>query len=132
MTNSQGTETDLAELEAQAAKGVPNAKKELAEKLLAGGNQNDVRAVSLLEECAAGGDDEAMLMLAKNCVLGRGMEQNVERAKELISESEKRGNSKAGGLRRTHDYWNGKKAFKLRCSYSICDGAYERMELSSD
>ena len=73
------------------------AKKEMVKRLLRGDGveKDEAKAVSLLEDCVAHGDADAMVMLAKCCTLGRGMERNVERAKALVSDAAKKGNNKA-------------------------------------
>ena len=83
------------ELENNEAYGDIDAKRELARRLVEEEHQNEAKAVALLEECVALGDTEAMLMLAKCCANGLGMEQSTERAKALISEAEEKGNDDA-------------------------------------
>ena len=63
------------------------AKREMARRLMEGDgvDKDEAKAVSLLEECVAHGDTDAMVMLAKCCALGRGMEHNAERAEALVS-----------------------------------------------
>ena len=76
------------------------AKKELARRLLEGKGveKNEGKAVSLLDDCVVLGDADAMLMLAKCCALGLGMERDAERAEALISESADNGNGEAREL----------------------------------
>lgn len=83
-----------------AAQGNVEAMKELAKRLLEekGVEENEEKAVTLLENCAVLEDADAMLMLAKCCALGRGIERNAERARVLISESAEKGNSEAEHL----------------------------------
>ena len=77
--------------------GDMGAKRELAIRLMEGNGvpQNHQKAVALLEDCAALGDAEAMLTLAKCYSFGHGMEHDMERAKSLISEAAKKGNHEA-------------------------------------
>ena len=82
-----------------AAQGNVEAMKELAKRLLEEKvEENEEKAVTLLENCAVLEDADAMLMLAKCCALGRGIERNAERARVLISESAEKGNSEAEHL----------------------------------
>lgn len=69
----------------------------LAKNLLKGKgvDKNEVEAVSILEDCVALGNTEAMLMLAECCYVGRGIKRDMERAQALISESAKNGNETA-------------------------------------
>ena len=59
----------------------------------------------LLEDCVECGDAKAMVMLAKYCVFGHGIEDDRERAKELIVEAAKKGNQEAFSLIRLINYW---------------------------
>ena len=72
-------------------------KKEMAGWLLFGDGveKDDEKAVSLLEECVAHGDNVAMVMLAICCALGRGIEYNAERAEALLSDAAQKGNNEA-------------------------------------
>ena len=67
----------------------------MARRLLEGDgvDKDEAKAVSLLEDCVAHGDADAMVMLAKCCALGRGMEHNAERAEALVSDASKKGKS---------------------------------------
>ena len=64
------------ELEVLVTQGDKDAKRELAIRLMKGRRvpQNHPKAVALLEDCVALGDAEAMIMLARCCALGRGIE----------------------------------------------------------
>ena len=75
-------------------------KREMAMRLLEGDglNKDEAKAVSLLEDCVADGDADAMAMLAKCCAFGYGIEQSAERANELLSEAAKKGNDDAQGM----------------------------------
>ena len=70
------------ELEVLEGQGYTDAKRELAIRLMEGNGvpQNHPKAVALLEDCVTLGDAEAMLMFAKCCALGHGIEQDAERA----------------------------------------------------
>ena len=70
--------------------------------------------MSLLEYCVAHGDSDAMVMLAKCCALGRGMEHNAERAEALVSDAAKKGNKKARVLLQLINNWKGNERFDLR------------------
>ena len=74
------------ELEVFVAQGDMDAKRELAIRLMEGNGvpQNHTKAVALLEGCVAFGDTDAMLMLAKCCALGHGMEPNAEREAQCL------------------------------------------------
>ena len=78
-----------------------------------GVDKNEEKAVALLEDYVALGDAEAMVMLAKCCALGLGMEYNVKRAESLISEAAKRGNEEARRLIGDIDEWKGKESINL-------------------
>ena len=60
-----------------------------------GWRKNEARALTLLNECVAGGDSDAMLILAKCCAYGRGMERDAGQAQRLIAEAAKQMNNKA-------------------------------------
>ena len=79
-------------------------KRELARKLL---EEDGAQAVTPLEECVAGGDAEAMVMLARCCALGRGAEYNPHRAEALISRAATLGNEEAVALMRLIKDWKG-------------------------
>ena len=53
------------------------------------------------------GDTDAMVMLAKCCALGRGMEHNAKRAEALVSEAAEKGNDEAPFLLKLIDDWKG-------------------------
>lgn len=61
-------------------------------------DEKKAKAVALLEECVTLGDPDAMVMLAKCCAVGCGIEEDVERAKELISEAAMKRNKEAQSL----------------------------------
>ena len=92
-----------------------DAKKELAIRLLEGNDvpQNHPKAVALLEDCVALGDADSMLMLAKCCALGRGIEQNAERAESLISRAGNKGNEEALCLVELINEWKEKQSINL-------------------
>ena len=91
------------------------AKRELAKRLMEGDgvDKDEAKAVSLLEDCVAHGDVDAMVMLAKCCALGRGMEHNAERAEALVSEAAKKRNHEARILLRLINNWKGGKSIDL-------------------
>ena len=81
--------------------------REMAGMLMEGGilHQGKALAVSLLEDCIAFSDIKAMVMLAKCCALGCGMELNVERAEALVSDAAEKGNDEARFLVRIIKHW---------------------------
>ena len=91
------------------------AKREMARRLLEGDgvDKDEAKAVSLLEDCVAHGDTDAMVMLAKCCALARGMEHNAERAEALVSEAAEEGNHEARILLQLINEWKGKEAIEL-------------------
>ena len=88
----------------------------MARRLLEGDgvDKDEAKAVSLLEDCVALGDTDAMVMLAKCCALGRGMEHNAERAEVLVSEAAKKGNDEARVLLQLINDCKGKERFDSR------------------
>ena len=92
------------------------AKRKMAKRLLEGDgvDKDEAKAVSLLEDCVAHGDADAMVMLAKCCALGRGMEHNAERAEALVSEAAEKGNHEARILLQLINDWKGKDEIDLR------------------
>ena len=89
----------------------------MARRLMEGDDvdKDEALAVSLLEDCVAHGDTDAMVMLAKCCALGRGMEHNAKRAEALVSEAAKKRNREARILLRLIDDWKGKERIDLKC-----------------
>ena len=83
------------------------AKRRMAKRLLIGDgvDKDEAKAVSILEDCVARGDADAMIMLAKCCALARGMEHDIQRAETLISESAKNGNREAQCLMKLVALW---------------------------
>ena len=75
-------------------------------------DKDETKAVSLLEDCVAHGDTDAMVMLAKCCALGRGTGQNAERAEALVSEAAEKGNHEARILLQLIE-WKGKESIGL-------------------
>ena len=91
-----------------------SAKRELVIRLLEEkAGENEAKAVSL-EDCATLGDAYAMLLLGKCCTLGRGIEQNAERAESLISESATKGNTEAQHLMRVITKYQGQSSIILK------------------
>ena len=88
-----------ADLEVSTARGHVVAMIELAKTLIEEyGAMRQEKVFSLLENCVALGNGAAMLLLAKCCLDGIGTEKDLKRAKELISESAKKGNKEAQAL----------------------------------
>ena len=87
----------------------------MARRLLEGDgvDKDEAKAVSLLEDCVAHGDADAMVMLAKCCALGRGMEHNAKRAEALVSDAAKKGNNEARILLQLINDWKGKQRVDL-------------------
>ena len=90
-------------------------KREMARRLMEGDgvDKDEAKAVSLLEDCVAHGDADAMVMLAKCCALGRGMEHNAERAEALVSDAAKKGNDEARFLLQLINDWKGTERLNL-------------------
>ena len=90
-------------------------KKEMAKRLLKGDGveKDEVKAVSLLEDCVAHGDADAMVMLAKCCALGCGMKHDAERAEALLSDAAKKGNKEAQRLKKVINDCKGKQSIDL-------------------
>ena len=87
----------VAGLEESATREDMEAKREMARRLLEGDgvDKDEAKAVSLLGDCVAYGDADSMVMLARCCTLGHGMEHNAERAEALVSEAAEKGNHEA-------------------------------------
>ena len=116
MTDKQtAQEQDNAQLDVSATQKHVEEKREQARKLMEGNGvpQNHPKAVTLLEDCVALGDTDAMLIIAKCCAFGRGMEQNAERAESLISEAANKGNEEALCLMELMNNWKGQKSVNL-------------------
>ena len=92
------------------------AKRKMARRLLEGDgvDKDEAKAVSLLEDCVAHGDADAMVMLAKCCALARGMEHNAERAETLVSEAAVKGNDEARVLLDIINDWKGRQFIDLK------------------
>lgn len=68
-------------------------------------DKEEAKAFSLLEDRTSHDDAEAMLMLAKCYAFGRGIEQDMERAEALVTESANKGNDEAQKLvKLLHEY----------------------------
>ena len=91
------------------------AKREMARQLLIGDgvDKDQAKAVSILEDCVARGDADAMLMLAKCCALACGMEYNAERAEALVSDAAEKGNYEACFSVQLINDWKGKECISL-------------------
>ena len=87
----------------------------MAERLLKGDgvDENEEKAVTLLEDCVAHGDTDAMVLLAKCCALGYGMKHNAERAEALLSDAAKKGNDEARILMKLINDCKGKQLIDL-------------------
>ena len=93
------------------------ANREMAWRLLNGygADKDEEKAVSLLEDCVARCDVDAMVMLAKCCALGRGIEHDAKRAEALLSDAAKKGNDEARFLMKLINEWKGKESIDLGC-----------------
>ena len=112
MADKQDTNTQcVVDLEEFAGQRDVVEKREFAERLLKGDgvNKDEAKAASLLEDCVAHGDADAMVMLAKCCALGHGMEHNAERAEALVSEAAKKGIDEALILMKLINDWKGRE-----------------------
>ena len=112
--NTTGTQ-DAAVLEESGIQGDLKAKRDMARRLLEGDgvDKDEAKAVSLLGDCVAHGDTDAMVMLAKCCALARGMEYNAERAEALVSDAAEKGNHEARILLQLINDWMGKTTATL-------------------
>ena len=92
------------------------AKREMARRLLIGDgvDKDEAKAVSLLEDCVAHCDADAMLLLAKCCALARGIEHNAERAEALLSDAAEKGNHEARILMQLINDCKGKQRIDRR------------------
>ena len=104
-----------ASVDSSMAQDDKGAKREMARRLLEGdgADKDEAMAVSLLEDCVAHGDTDPMVMLAKWCALGRGIEHNAERAEALVSEAAEKGNHEARILLRLINNWKRKESIDL-------------------
>ena len=98
------------------AQGSVVTKKKMAKRLLNGDgvDKDEAKAVSILEDCVALGDPDAMVMLAKCCALARGMEHDAERAEALLSDAAQKGNHEARILMQLINNWNEKESVGLK------------------
>ena len=80
--------------------------------------------MALLEDCVALVDADAMLMLAKCCAFGHGMEQEVERAESLICEAAEKGNKEAQCWKGLINEWKGLKSIKLWGLFDFVEGSF--------
>ena len=87
----------------------------MAKRLLIGDgvDKDQAKAVSILEDCVAHGDADAMVMLAECCALARGMERNAERAEALVSDAGQKGNKEARILMQLINNWKRKLRISL-------------------
>ena len=96
-----------------------SAKTKLAWCMLSGHGGADVDtkgAVALLEERVKEGDAEAMWMLGVCCEFGIGIEQDIERASKLYSQSKDRGNEIGEKLAKNgEEYGRGSRYLKITC-----------------
>ena len=108
----KSTVTELIEL---AEQGMSQIDREMEWRLLKRGffDKDKTKAVPLLEDGVAHGDINAMVMLAKCCALGRGMEHDAERAEALLSDAAKKGNNEARILMKLINEWKGKEFIDL-------------------
>ena len=112
MLQNNTTDTEAPAMQEEMA-----AKRNMARRLLEGDgvDKDKAKAVSLLEDCVAHGDTDAVVMLAKCCALGRGMEHNAERAVALVSEAAEKGKHEARILLQLINDWKGKEYIDLGC-----------------
>ena len=115
MEEKRARTQSVEELEASAAQGHMDAKRELARRLMDGDgvDKDEAKAMLLLEDCVANGDADAMLMLAKWCALGHGMKRDAERAEALLSDAAKKGNKEAHSLMEVLNDCKGKESIFL-------------------
>ena len=106
-----------AKLEESSTQGSVVTKKKMARRLLIGDgvDKDEAKAVSILEDCVARGDADAMVMLAKCCAFACGMEHNAERAEALVSDAAEKGNREARILMQLINDWKGQERIDLAC-----------------
>ena len=85
-----------------------------------GVEKNEARALTLLNECVAGGDSDAMLILAKCCAYGRGMERDAGQAQRLIAEAAKQMNNKAQDFHRLISNYGQQECIDLAGLWKCC------------
>lgn len=92
-------------------------KRKFAQRLLERErtDKNEAMAVALLEDCVVLGDAVAMLMLAKCCTLGCGIEVNIECAEKLFQQSGEKGNQEAISFGFLRSYWQEQKHIDWYC-----------------
>ena len=114
-SNTTGTQC-AATLDDSATQGDMGAKREMARRLMEGDgvDKDEAKAVSLLEDCVAHGDADAMVMLAKCCALACSMVHDAERAEVLVSEAAEKGNDEARILLQLINDWKGKTHIDLK------------------
>ena len=102
------------ELGMLVAQGDLRAKAELARRMLEEGmKENEVNAVSLLQDCARSDIPDAMVMLAKCYALGRGVECNKKQAEKLLSGAAKHGDEEAALLVKLFKEWRKQNELSL-------------------
>ena len=121
MTDTLDSKSHDAETFDERLTSDTETKRELAKQFLKGeGVERDERkAVSLLEDCVGLGDADSMILLAKCCALGYGMEPNAERAKRLIFESSVNGNQTAFSFIKLINERRGKETFEVKSEHLI-------------
>lgn len=72
-------------------------------------------SVSRLEERAANGDTEAMLLLAEHCAFDTEMKRDLGRAEKLVMDAAARGNKEAKYLEQHIAKWRGLSLVELAC-----------------
>ena len=106
------------ELGMLVAQGDLRAKAELARRMLEEGmKENEVNAVSLLQDCARSDIPDAMVMLAKCYALGRGIECNKKQAEILLSGAAKHGDKEAVFLVNLFKEWRRQNELSLWSLY---------------
>ena len=105
-----------AKLEESSTQGSVVTKKKMARRLLNGDgvDKDEAKAVSILEDCVALGDTDAMVMLAECCAFARGIEHNAGRAEALLSDAAQKGNEEARILMQLINHWKGKERVDLK------------------
>ena len=117
MTDEQHTAAQKAqELHESAIQEHVDAMTKLVKQLLIGDDvdKDEAKTVSLLEDCVARSDADAMVMLAKCCALAHGMKHNAKRAEALVSDAAGKGNDEACLLMQLINDWKGKQRIELR------------------
>ena len=122
MPPKKRTRTVTEEQQKKTTQRVIGTKRGQARRLLQSEvEENEAKAVSLLEECVAQGDLDAMPILAKCYAFALGTHFDPERAMKLISEATKRGNDEALFLMKLGKDWKDGLLNWDGLKFKLCD-----------